>query len=130
VIVVPLMVPENKLFWTFCAFCASTVLLLAVTCIYSQGDWFFIAASAFLFGMSLFFLPFAIRAKPLQPYVPERKAFTVVVVDVALFAVMMECISIHKNGLGFWRGAVLVGVLIGLVVAIVIPEMKKRGIIK
>ena len=130
VIVVPLMVPENKLFWTFCAFCASTVLLLAVTCIYSHGDWFFIAASAFLFGMSLFFLPFAIRAKPLRPYVPERKAFTVVAVDVALFAVMMECISIHKNGLGFWRGAVLVGILIGLVVAVVIPEMKKRGIIK
>ena len=130
VIVVPLMVPENKLFWTFCAFCASTVLLLAVTCIYSHGDWFFIAASAFLFGMALFFLPFAIRAKPLQPYVPERKAFTVVAVDVALFAVMMECINIHNNGLGFWRGAVLVGVLIGLVVAIVIPEMKKRGIIK
>ena len=130
VIVVPLMVPENKLFWTFCAFCASTVLLLAVTCIYSHGDWFFIAASAFLFGMALFFLPFAIRAKPLRPYVPERKAFTVVAVDVALFAVMMECINIHNNGLGFWRGAVLVGVLIGLVVAIVIPEMKKRGIIK
>ena len=43
---------------------------------------------------------------------------------------MMECINIHNNGLGFWRGAVLVGVLIGLVVAIVIPEMKKRGIIK
>ena len=53
-----------------------------------------------------------------------------VAVDVALFALMMECISIHRNGLGFWRGAVLVGVVIGLVVAVVIPEMKKRGMIK
>ena len=130
VIVVPLMVPDSKLFWTLCAFCASTVLLLAVTCIYAHGDWFFIAASAFLFGMSVCFLPFAIRAKPLRPYVPEKKAFTVVAVDVALFALMMECISIHRNGLGFWRGAVLVGVVIGLVVAVVIPEMKKRGMIK
>ena len=28
--VVPVMVPENKLFWTLCAFCGSLVILLAV----------------------------------------------------------------------------------------------------
>ena len=130
VTVVPLMVSENKLFWTFCAFCASLMILLAVTCIYTGGNWFFIAASASLFGLSLVFLPFAIKAKPVQKYVPERKAFTVIAVDVALFAIMMECINIHNNGLGFWRTAALVGVVVGLVVSIVIPELKKRGIIK
>ena len=130
VTVVPLMVPENKLFWTFCAFCASLMLLLAVTCIYSGGNWFFVAASATLFGLSVFFLPFVIRAKPVRKYVPEHKAFTVVATDVALFAVMMECINIRNNGLGFWRGAALVGLLAGLTVSVVIPEMKKRGMIK
>ena len=29
-IIVPLMVPEDKLFWTFCAFCLSLLLLLAI----------------------------------------------------------------------------------------------------
>ena len=130
VTVVPLMVPKDKLFWTFCAFCASLMILLAVVCIYSGGDWFFIAASASLFGLAVFFLPFVIKAKPLQKYVPERKAFTVVAVDVALFAVMMECISIRNNGLGFWRTAALAGIVIGLVVSVVIPELKKRGILK
>ena len=130
VTVVPLMVPENKLFWTFCAFCVSLTLLLAVTCIYSGGDWFFVAASASLFGLSVFFLPFVIKAKPLQKYVPERKALTVIAVDVALFAIMMECISIRNNGLGFWRTAALIGIVIGLAVSVVIPELKKRGIIK
>ena len=130
VTVVPLMVAEDKLFWTFCAFCASLMILLAVICIYSGGDWFFIAASASLFGLSVIFLPFVIRAKPIRKYVPERKAFTVVAVDVALFAIMMECISIRNNGLGFWRTAALVGVVIGMVVSVVIPELKKRGIIK
>ena len=129
-IVVPLMAQENKLFWTFCAFTASLMILLAVTCIYSGGDWFFIAATATLFGLSVCFLPFVIRAKPLRPYVPEKKALTVVAVDVALFALMMEAIRIHNSGLGFWRGAVIVGVVIGLAVYFVIPELKKRGIIK
>ena len=130
VTVVPLMAPENKLFWTFCAFTAALMILLAVTCIYSGGDWFFVSASATLFGLSVVFLPFVIRAKPLRPYVPERKALTVIGVDIALFGLMMECISIRNNGMGFWRGAVLVGIVIGLVVSVVIPELKKRGIIK
>lgn len=130
VTVVPLTVQENKLFWTFCAFCASLMILLAVTCIYSGGDWFFVAASASLFGLSVFFLPFVIKAKPLQKYVPERKALTVIAVDVALFAIMMECISIRNNSLGFWRTAALIGIVIGLAVSVVIPELKKRGIIK
>lgn len=129
-IVVPLMAPENKLFWTFCAFTASLMILLAVVCIYSGGDWFFVAASATLFGLSVIFLPFLIKAKPLKPYVPEKKALTVVAVDLALFALMMEAIRIHNVGLGFWRGAVIAGVVIGLVVCLVIPELKKRGIIK
>ena len=45
-VIVPLMVPRDKAFWTFCAFTASLMVLLAVTCIYSHGSWFFIAASA------------------------------------------------------------------------------------
>lgn len=130
VTVVPLMAPENKLFWTFCAFTATVMILLAVTCLYTGGDWFFVAASATLFGLSVLFLPFVIRAKPLRPYVPERKVVTVVVTDIALFGLMMECISIRNNGLGFWRGAILAGIVIGLVVSVVIPELKKRGIIK
>jgi len=129
-IVVPLMAQENKCFWTLCAFTGALMILLAVTCIYSGGSWFFIAATASLFGLSVVFLPFAIRAKPLKPYVPEKKALTVVAVDVALFALMMEAIRIHNAGIGFWRGAVIVGVVIGLVIYFVIPELKKRGIIK
>ena len=130
VTVVPCMAPENKLFWTFCAFCLSLVILLAVTCLYSGGNWFFVAASASLFGLSVVFLPFVIRAKPLQPYVPKHRALTVITVDIGLFAIMMECIKVHNRGLGLWDGTLLAGVLIGIAVYFVVPEMKKRGIIK
>ena len=53
-IVVPLMVPENKAFWTFCAFTASLIALLGVICLVTRGDWFWIASGAVLFGLSVF----------------------------------------------------------------------------
>ena len=101
-IVVPLMVPESKLFWTLCAFTVSLMILLAVCCLYTRGNWFFIAASATLFGLSVVFLPFAIRAKPLRPWVEGRnKVLIVVAVDVILFFSMLNVISLHQKGLGF-----------------------------
>ena len=65
-VIVPLMVPEDRAFWTFCAFCASLMLLLAVTCLYSHGRWFWIASSATLFGLGLVSLPFLVRARPVR----------------------------------------------------------------
>ena len=107
VIAVPILVPENKLFWTFCAFTGSLLLLLGITCMVSRGDWFWITASAVLFGLSLCFLPFVIRAKPLQKWVGNsKKAWIVVGVDIALFLNMMNAIRIHEQGgFGFWLTA-------------------------
>ena len=43
---VPILVPESKLFWTLCAFTASTELLLLVICLVTRGNWFGVAGSA------------------------------------------------------------------------------------
>ena len=56
--VVPLMAPKNRMFWTMISFTASIILLLAVCCIYSRGNWFFVAASSVLFGLCMCFMPF------------------------------------------------------------------------
>ena len=110
VILVPIMAKESKLFWTLCAFTASLVILLAVCALYTRGDWFFVAASASLFGLSVAFLPFAIRAKPLRPWVEGRnKAALVLAVDGILFANMLSMISLQQKGLGF---AMLIVVLV------------------
>ena len=94
--VVPAMAPKDKLFWTFCAFCGSLLVLLAVCCLYAHGTWFFIAASASLFGLSVVFLPFVIRAKPLQKAIEGRnKTMIVLVVDAILFGNMMNMISLN-----------------------------------
>lgn len=130
VTVVPIMVPESKLFWTYCAFTAAVILLQAVTCLYAGGDWFLITATATLFGLNLVFLPFAIRAKPLQKYLPRKKALTVLVIDLALFALMMEAIDIHVNGFGMARSSIIIGLAIGLAAFVIVPQLRKRGIIK
>ena len=117
-VVVPLMASESKLFWTFCAFTVSLVVLLAVCALYTHGSWFFVAASATLFGLSAVFLPFAIKAKPLKPWVEgHSKALLVLAVDGILFGNMMNVISWHRKGFGFTMlVAVLVLAAIGLLI--------------
>ena len=93
-IAVPLIVPEDKLFWTFCAFCASLIVLLGVTCLSTRGDWFLVAASAVLFGLIGVFLPFLMRARPLKRLIGKRnKVLIAVGVDGVLFANMMYMIA-------------------------------------
>ena len=97
-IVVPLMMPEHKLFWTFCAFTASLILLLGIVCFTTHGNWFFTAASAVLFGLSLIFLPFAVRAEPARRLLGgfNHKLF-VIAVDVILFTNLMNMVSLWSK---------------------------------
>lgn len=112
-VIVPLMMPENKLFWTFCAFTLALMLLLAVTCFYSHGNWFFTAASAVLFGLSVCFLPFVVRAKPVREMIGGfSRPLLVLSVDVILFANMMNMISLHSKSI-VTTGIVLAGCAAG-----------------
>ena len=124
-IVVPIVVPENKLFWTLCAFCVSLVILLAVCALYTHGDWFFVAASASIFGLAVVFLPFAIKARPLRPWVEgHNKALLVLAVDGILFGNMMNVISWHQKGLGF---TTLVSVLIIAALGLLVASVALKG---
>ena len=93
-IIVPLMVPEDKAFWMFCSFCASLMVLLGVVCLYTRGRWFWIASSASLFGLSVVFLPFVIKARPVKALIGAgNKLLIVLVLDAALFINMMNMIT-------------------------------------
>ena len=97
--VVPLMLPENKLFWSFLAFYFSQTTLLAVCCLYARGNWFFPAASASQFGLAAVGLPFVLRARPMKRWVEGRnRLFLALSADVILFANMMNMISLRSKG--------------------------------
>ena len=124
--VVPIMVQEDKLFWTFCAFCASLMLLLGVICVHSRGNWFWIASSASLFGLAAVGLPFVIKARPAKKLIGDSNPWAVVIgVDIALFVIMMSMIASHGR---ITLGTVLftIGVIAGI--GLILTELiKKRG---
>ena len=112
-IIVPLMVPKNKLFWTFCAFSLSVLLLLAIICYYSGANWFFTVASAVVFGLAVVFLPFAVRSEPVRELLGDfSRPLAVIAVDVILFANMMNMISLHSKSI-IKTGTVLVMCIAG-----------------
>ncbi len=98
-IIVPIIMPKDKAFWTFCAFCVSLIVLFAVICLCTHGKWFWIASSATLFGLSVIFLPFVIKAAPVQKLLGDSNRVLVVLgVDAVLFLNMMNMISSRVRG--------------------------------
>ena len=132
-IVVPLMVPENKLFWTFGTFTASLLLLLGVICIYTHGSWFFIVSSSVLFGFSVCFLPFVVYTPPLKTLLGRQKGLTVMTADTLLFMLMMLSIGLYTKSSEFGRIASAVSLPIVVVVwllFLLIRYPKFNGLIK
>ena len=128
-IAVPLLVPEDKGLWTFLAFTASLLLLLGVACIYTRGDWFWVASSGVLFALAVIFLPFLIRAKPVKKLIGSANRVLIVLgIDLALFVNMLNMIStqghITLNSLLFSVG------VIGGIGFVIYEIIRKTGAVK
>lgn len=125
-VVVPLVVTEDKLFWTFCAFCASLMVLLGVVCLYTRGDWFGIASSATLFGLAVVFLPFIVNAPPVNKLIAGgNRALTVIGADLALFVNMMY--MIRTRGRFTIQGLLFTLALMAGVALVVMEIVRRRG---
>jgi hypothetical protein len=126
--VVPIVVHEDKFFWTFCAFTASLMLLLGVVCIHGRGTWFWIASSASLFGLAAVGLPFMMKARPMQKLLGGAKPWVIITaVDIALFINMMNMISARgKITIGTVLFSIGVFAGIGLVIAEIMRRSKKN----
>lgn len=125
-IIVPILAPEDKLFWTFCAFTASLMVLLGVVCLTSGGTWFWVASSATLFGLGVIFLPFVVKARPVQRLIGDcSRVFVVLGLDLALFVNMLNAIT-SRNRFTFSSFLFVLASLAG-VAMVVLEVMKKRG---
>jgi hypothetical protein len=94
-IIVPLMVPENKMFMTMGAFTASVIILLAIISVYTHGSWFLVAAPATLFGLTVLFAPFIVCRRPVNAYVKNHKGLAIMCAYTATFVLMMLCIGLY-----------------------------------
>lgn len=105
VTVVPLMAPEHTALWTLGAFTLSLLLLLFTICLYTGGNWFFLASVPALFGLSVLFMPYVIRKLPLPAPFSGHKALLVMVWDsFLLYAVIVVC-GFHAASPDYWRSA-------------------------
>lgn len=102
-IVVPLMVPEDKFLWTLGTFTASLLLLLGVICLYTHGKWFFVVSLSVLLGFSVCFLPFAVHMRPLSGLLGRQKGLTVMTASTVFFCLMMLSIGLYTRSSEFWR---------------------------
>ena len=115
VIIVPLMVRENKMFMTMASFTASVMLLLGVVCIYSGGNWFFVTASATLFGLTVLFAPFIVSRRPVNAYIKNRKGLAIMCAYTATFVLMMLAIGFYAGMKEFFPMAFAVSMpLVGI----------------
>ena len=94
-IITPLMMPAHKALWTLGLSTAALMLLLGVCCIYTGGNWFLVAASAALFGLSVAFLPFVVNSRPLKNKLDGKKGLVCMAADTLLYFLMMVCIGFY-----------------------------------
>ena len=67
-----------------------------MVCIYSRGNWFWIASSAVLFGLGAVFLPFLVKAEPVKKKIGTSNPLIIILgLDAALFINMMNMIRSH-----------------------------------
>ncbi len=132
-IVIPLVMPDNKLLWTLGTFTASLLLLLGVICIYTHGKWFFMVATSVLLGFSVCFLPFAVHTKPLRALLGNQKALTVMVSATLFFGLMMLSIGLYTKSSAFWKIAPVISLPILVfvwVLFLLIRYAKLSGLLK
>ncbi|MGI6011520.1 MAG: hypothetical protein ACOX8H_08510 [Ruminococcus sp.] len=101
-----------KLLLSFGAFLCSLEFLLLVCCIYSGGDWFPMAGTAVLFGMTLVFLPFLLPLLPLPSYMTGRKVSVYLLTVTGLLLILLLVGCLYTGG--DWFPVAASGVIFGM----------------
>ncbi|MDR0952373.1 MAG: zf-HC2 domain-containing protein [Oscillospiraceae bacterium] len=131
--VVPLMVSEEKFFWTLVSFTGSLLLLLLSCCLYSGGDWFFITALSIVFGLSICFLPYVTNRLPLRGFAAENRGLLVMAADtVLLFGLIVAGLG-YNGGLSRLPNAIpsaLIAITLPWVLFLVIHYLRASALIR
>lgn len=106
--VLPLLVYEKRLLWTLAGFLGSLILLLLVTCIYSKGNWFFLATVPVIFGFSIVFMPYVVCQITLPERWKNQKGLLVMAWDTLwLYGIIFVC-GLHSISERYWSIALLI----------------------
>lgn len=130
-LVVPMVAVSRRFMRTIVCATASLLLLLLTCCIYTHGSWFWVAATACIFGLSVVFAPFVIKELPLNAALGRHKACLALLWDsVWLYILLAVCGVFVHGGLLYWQIALAVSTYLLLMVwfwLLVLQYMKKDG---
>lgn len=113
IIVVPFVVEKKKLLWTILSFTSSLLLLLLTCCIYTKGNWFFVAGSASVFGISLIFSPYVFNNINLPKKLNNHVGLVVMIWDsVWLYILLIVCGIFVNVGPDYWRDSMSISTYI------------------
>lgn len=106
VTLVPMLVVEKKAVYTVLAFTGTLVLLLFTCCFYTHGNWFFVAAAAVVFGLSVCFAPVVIHGLLSDGRWKRKRAWIVVAWDsLWLYLLLAVCGWFVHGNVTYWRVA-------------------------
>ena len=109
VTLVPLIVEKNRGLWTLVCFTGSLLLaLFTISCLYSSGHWFLIAAVSVIFGMSVFFVPYVLAKLPLPEIASRNKGFLAMVSNTLLLYALIFVIGNMQTNTGYWWPALFI----------------------
>ena len=116
-IVVPMVVEKKRFMWTSISFVVSLLLLLLACCIYTHGNWFFVAGTACVFGISVVIAPFVIKDVPLGKKLGNHKAFITLLWDTVWLYLLLIAYGIYeKEGMEYWQTSMVVATYMLIVV--------------
>lgn len=112
-IVVPFIAETGKLMWVILTSTVSLILLLLTSCVYTQGNWFFVASSACIFGISVFFAPFVISPLCKETKLEKHRAALTVLWDtIWLYLLLTACGVFVHGGALYWYMAMTISTYI------------------
>ncbi len=131
---VPALTPEGrKGLYSLGAFTGSLIVLLLACCVYTGGDWFFVAAASVLFGMGLLFLPWVLRRVPLPERLAGQTPALYIGIETLLMLLLLGVSCLYTSGDWFFVAAASVlfgvGLVLGPVVLWKLPLAGKRGLV-
>ncbi|MGN0468910.1 MAG: zf-HC2 domain-containing protein [Acutalibacteraceae bacterium] len=101
--VVPLIAEKQKGVITIFSFTGSLLLLLLSCSLYTKGNWFFVAGTSVLFGLSVIFLPYIAHTVTLTKFWEKNKGLFVLSVETVLFVLMLVCIGFYTSSASYWK---------------------------
>lgn len=116
---VPLMSKKNKFARAVICATASIMLIEFFGCMY-DGESFARSAVPTLFGLSLPFMPFALKELELPQKLAERKAATVITWDLLLFFLTIFVSSLpQRSNAAFREGMLVSALLLALIIVMI-----------